>query len=303
MVKQTAEIGVLKNKVEDLTARSMKQNVVISGLKEDSEKELEESVSQFFRDKLSVQPNIDVAHRLGDKRDGAVNPRPVVVKCSSMRDKHAIMVNTKKLKDVKNDLGKPYFVSDQLPEGISERKRRYFTLMKENAQKPQLEQATMRIRGNQLFVNNELYRPSISPPKVPELFDVSKEEAAKMEKLKLVTGDIQSERGSTFYGVAVRVQSIHDVRRAYKKVALMDPGATHIMAAYVMKTNSGKIISDHADDDEHGGGIRVLNAVNNSNLQGLACFVVRHYGGVHIGFRRFVHISAAAESAIQKLNR
>ena len=303
VIKQNAEIGVLKSKVEDLTGRSMKQNIVISGLKENTEDSLEQHVSKFLNDKLSVQPQIDVIHRLGEKREGATNPRPIVVRCASMKDKQRIMQNVKYLKDVKNDLGKPYFISDQLPEGASERRRRYGAMMKDNAQRPQLEQAKMKIHGGQLFVNNELYRSSISPPKAQDLFDISKEEESKMDKLKLVTGDIQSERGSTFYGVAVRVQSIHDVRRAYKKVSLMDPGATHTMAAYIMKTNSGKMVSDYADDDEHGGGLRVLDALKGSNVQGTACFVIRHYGGVHIGFRRFVHIKAAADSAIKKLVR
>ena len=73
------------------------------------------------------------------------------------------------------------------------------------------------------------------------MFDISEEEAIKMDKIKLITGDIQSERGSTFHGVAARANSIHDVRRAYKKVALLDPGATHVMAAYVIKNKTIRV--------------------------------------------------------------
>ena len=303
--KQNKQIEVLSNKLDDLVTRSMKENIIISGLDEtesgdEGDDSLEEKVRKFFDEKMSIAPRFDITHRIGEKREDK-GPRPVVVRCSGLKEKSKIFQNVNKLKDQKNSRGKPYFVSDQYPDGINERRRKYNSMMNENKSLPTTEQLSMRIRRNQLFINNEVYRPSVVPPSVDDLFDVPQSEQDKMEKLPLTFGDIQSEKGSTFYGAAVRIHSIADVRRAYKKVVLGDPSATHVMAAFKYKSPQGKILVDYIDDGEHGGSRCLMNSITLGGHMGVACFVVRHYGGTHLGPRRFNHITAAAKSALFKL--
>ena len=91
---------------------------------------------------------------------------------------------------------------------------------------------------------------------------------------------------------------MQDVRRAYKQVRRQDPVATHIMAAFKMGGNGQ---SDFCDDGEHGGGFSIRKTIDEENKSGIAVFVVRHYGGVHLGTRRFEHIVNSAKSAINNL--
>ena len=300
--KQSKQIDVLSNKLEDMVTRSMKENIIISGIEEGEENEetLEETVQKFFSEKMLITPRFDIAHRIGEKREER-GPRPVVVKCASLKEKSRVFQNVSKLKGKKNSHGAIYFVSDQYPDGVNEKRRKFSSMIKENKSLPTTDQVDMRIRRNQLFINNEVYRPTVVPPSVDELFDVPKSEQDKMEKLPLTFGDIQSEKGSTFYGAAAKVHSIADVRRAYKKVMLGDPSATHVMAAFKYKNPQGKILVDYIDDGEHGGSRVVMNSITVGGHTGVACFVVRHYGGTHLGPRRFNHIKAAANSALYKL--
>ena len=300
--KQSAQIDVLSNKVEDLVVRSMKDNIIISGLKEEDAEnsDLEKNVFDFFENNMTINPKFDTMHRIGEKREGK-GPRPVVAKCASIREKSKIFQNVRKLKDKKNEAGKPYFISDQYPDGVNERRRKFNSMIKENKDRPTTEQLAMKIQRNQLFINNEMYKPVVVPPSVDDLFDIQKSEEEKMNKLSLVYGDIQSERGSTFYGAAVKVQSVADIRRAYKKVVMLDPSATHVMAAFKYKSPQGRIMCDYVDDGEHGGSWHVMQNILDGNYIGVACFVVRHYGGTHLGVRRFNHINTAASSALYKL--
>ena len=139
-------------KVVDLAARSMANNVVISGIcGETKVPEAEGEVKQrenckkkvlnFFRDIMKMDTEEDevlVAHRIG--KPGGAKPRLMVVRCSqNLRDR--IFKFTSNLKDVQNSSGDPYFVNVQLPEPRAtekkEREERMKAIKKSNAQIPE----------------------------------------------------------------------------------------------------------------------------------------------------------------------
>ena len=297
MVRQNEKIEVLEEKLEQLTARSMNKNLIFSGI-EETEDSTRVQLDNFISEKLSMSvPDFQSVHRMGEPNVKTI--RPIVAECFSLRDRNKILENAKNLKDVKNSKDKPYFISVQLPEGMNERKKNAFFKIRENAKKSTDNQVQMKYSGGRLFINGQLDRPTIVPPTPEDIFLMDSGEKQKMEKIKLVMGKSQSEKGSTFYGVAAKVQSVQDVRRAYKYVRFNDPSATHIIAAYKLGGQDGT--SDHCDDGEHGGGIRIKNVIDDDKRCGVCVFVVRHYGGQHLGYRRFEHISASAKSALSML--
>ena len=110
----------LDDKVVNITARNMKNNVIISGLVETgSQENCKELVTKFISDHYGIEPkehDILVAHRLGKKL--SINPGPMVINCLyHLREK--LLSNSSCLKDVKNQLGDYYRVSRQLPEPLS----------------------------------------------------------------------------------------------------------------------------------------------------------------------------------------
>ena len=300
--RQSVQIESLMQKVDSQTARSMRKNVIISGLDEDETEDPKATVAKFFQDKMSITPNISVAHRLGENYPGRKFPRPMVTRCTSVDDKRVIFENVGSLKGQKNSKGGVFFISDQLPESMAEERKKISERIKQNKAKPSEEQLNMKVKGNKLYVNNVLQRPPVCRPEIDECINIDKEELAKMDKLKLVTGDLRKEGGSIFYSCAVKVSSMQDVRRAYKKAIMQDPRATHVILAYRFDHN-GKTYSDYYDDGEHGGGFMVMKLITESQLNGMAVMTVRHYGGQHLGYKRFKHIQEAAKSALYNLHK
>ena len=99
---QDTTLKECKNKIVDLTARSMSNNVTISGLTGDNaeEKECEKKVLNFLRNEVSMEvedSEIIVAHRIGGPPKGE-KPRLMVVRCKpSLRNR--IFKYTRNLKD------------------------------------------------------------------------------------------------------------------------------------------------------------------------------------------------------------
>ena len=300
--RQAVQIESLSQKVDKQTARSMRKNIVISGLveSEDDTEDAKSIVQKFFKDEMQIEPEINTAHRIGDKLPGKKTPRPMVTRLVSMEEKRKIFQNVKNLKGRKNSRGKAFFISDQLPESLAEERKKNSERIKQNKAKSTEEQLDLKVRGGKLYVNNQLVRPPVSRPSIDECLNVESDEMKKMEKLKLVAGDIKKEDRSVFYSYAVKVSSMQDIRRAYKKTIIQDPRATHVMLAYRFEQN-GKSYSDYYDDGEYGGGFHMMKLITDCALNGLAVMTVRHYGGQHLGYKRFKLINDAAQSALYKL--
>ena len=99
--KETAGTPV-KDRLDDLEDRSMRNNLKIDGLVEEEAENWEQSVHkvlQLVKDKLDIKEKIEVerAHRVGKKSEG--RPRPIVVKFLRYQDREKILRNSKKLKN------------------------------------------------------------------------------------------------------------------------------------------------------------------------------------------------------------
>ena len=121
---QDRDITELKNKTVNLLARSMSNNILITGILGDSENEdCKVKVLQLLWEhvKLDIEDeDVVVAHRLGKKLKDKT--RMMVVRCSH-KLREIMFQNTANLKNVKNADGNPYYISPQLPEPLNTEKR------------------------------------------------------------------------------------------------------------------------------------------------------------------------------------
>lgn len=73
------------------------------------------------------------------------------------------------------------------------------------------------------------------------------------------------------------------------------------MLGYALKENQ-LLRSGFCDDKEYGAGTRLRKLIYEEKSKDTAVFVVRKYGGLHLGFNRFQTIENLAKMAIQMLN-
>ncbi len=307
LTKKEKEITSMKSDITDLRARTMRDNIVITGLAEEEKEDLPAKVNDLLS-KIEVNTeegnsgpmSFDRIHRFGGNSKG---PRPIVAKIHDFRDKITIITNAPKLKDLTAKAKppiSPIFINDQYPEEIAERRKQAFSKIKANKMKPDHMQANMRLIQDKLYINGELDRPAVTRPTPAAILTYDSNEEEKLKKMKVITGERQSEKGNSFTGLAVNVTSLADVRRAYKKVLRL-PGnasAASVMLAYQLEDGT----FGHYDDYEHGGGYRIMSGLRFSNIRNMAVFVVRHHppNNYKLGGGRFVHISEAARSAVEK---
>ena len=143
-------------------------------------------------------------------------------------------------------------------------------------------------------------------------------------------GDAIVDRRSEFVGHAARVTSEAEVR-AMMTVLLADKRigkASHNMLAYRFRrravptprsiggslvpmpdvtdadadadadADTGILVSDNDEDGESGAGVRMSSLLELAGVEDACVLVTRWYGGVHLGPKRFAHISNTARSAL-----
>lgn len=294
--KQSNQIAVLQNRQVDMTARSMAQNIVISGIKGDApDGDAKTDLLCFLDDELEVEPSeneaIQVVHRLGQFVRGS--HRPIVFRCPDSLRKR-IFENTYKL------AGKSFSVNRQLPEALSENKREIRQLIKsQNKLEEHLSEenkSRIQVINNKLYINGQLKRKRLLPPKPEDLFP-GVDELEKMNSIKFCEATKNPIKGSEFKAMACVVNKMNDVHLAYKKVYRDYPSADHVAAAYYTEGEGG-----YQDDSEFGSGYRLLNVIKDHKLGDVAVFLIRFYGGEHLGPQRFSVMKELASEALGKLS-
>lgn len=142
-----------KDELTDLKSRSMRENLVFYGLKEENEENCEILVKELIQTELGIDPSsmeIDRAHRLGST--SARKPRPIVVKFHRYLDREMIRIKTieeetrSKLKDKRLGVG------IQTPPELREARKALYPASKQEQDRGN----RTRIVGNKLYVNNVL---------------------------------------------------------------------------------------------------------------------------------------------------
>ena len=271
---------------------------------EASKEESKTVALNFLRIKMNMtldDEEVEVAHRLGSKV--STKPRPMVIRCKpSLRDR--IFNYTKNLKDLKNDQDDYFSVKPQLPEPLQterkEREERIKEVKKANAQIPD-EEAEKRIKievkNKTLYLNGVAQKVHIKPPTVQDVFEMSSKEQQKAEEINFAISTAEEERESVFRAAAVRVKNSTEIRIAYKKVKHLFPESDNVILAYVLKDHTG-----WSDDYEHGAGKKTLQLLLNRGQTYTAVFILRKFGGIHLGPRRFLYMQKVAKEALDKLS-
>lgn len=303
--KYSQKIKMMEKKILDLTKRGMEQNIIIHGIDEfsDPQKEIPyKSVLQFFMEKMEIQideSDIWKAYHLGVPRKDRT--RPMFVKLSYYAKDH-VMENVGSLKGKKNQHSQTLFVSEQIPEGIVESRKQTFntikSLRKQEEQKPISQRRQVQAMGEKIIVGGEVYKPDVTTPEPFELFP-SIEEQREITKInhKLKETLPNFTKNSSFIGLALEVTSGDQIKLAYKAVMQRFPYMDHVMLGYQLKLEDGSRKFGGCDDGEHGGGACIYNHLYKLKQQNIAVFVVRRYGGIHMGLDRFKQIEQTAFAA------
>ena len=150
----------MKETILDLRCRSMKNNLIFTGLVETRREDTEAKLREFLRCELGIDYHIEIGnvHRFGSHQKRESQPvrknRPIVARFIYNRDLQYVLESAKYLK------GRPFGINQQFPAEIENRRRELYPIMKEAKNKGE----TAKMVRDKLFINNKEYIPEKRPP-------------------------------------------------------------------------------------------------------------------------------------------
>lgn len=298
IARQDIQIQALSNKWDAAFAKENKNNIIISGMAETQGENCFHEVANFLKAKLKVDTPVQLiqAYRMGQGKT-----RPMVAKLKDTADKAKIFSKVSNLKQINKGRQKPYFVTDQLPEAMAEKKRYNHYLKMQNLKLPDAQQLPVAYDRGVLSFDAKPYQPPIKPLSPAQKCKITPERKRMLRDLEFIQGALHEESDSLFVGYASSVDSAKQVQDFYDALCVRVPDATHIACAFRLPGTDITTCQGSIDDGEHGAGRTLLNMLAKSKVHNKAVFITRHYGGRHIGAMRFQLIEKAAQEALDIL--
>ena len=150
----------LKAAITDLQCRSMKYNLIFSGLVENNNENTEGVVRDFIYNELQIEREMQFCnvHRFGRRRNS--NPRPIVARFLYNSDLVMVRDRAYRLK------GKPYSIHEQFPSSVEDRRKKLYPVAKRARQAGR----KTRMVRDKLFIDGKLYEESDPPQTDPRSY-------------------------------------------------------------------------------------------------------------------------------------
>ena len=283
----------------------MRENLVFHNIEESRGEDCEKVLLDFLKENMNIavcdiyskenvtgEIRIDIAHRLG-KKNSRQTSRPIVVKFLTRKGKEMVLRHGKNLKGLR------YFVSEQMPSTMRERRSAQNDRFKELRQNnPDRNSNKIHFVKDQLLHNGKVVPSSFEHNVLPDIpvIPLDYDELCHSEPISL--------NGSTFQGHAINVQTVEDAVSArnalFQNTAIA--AAEHIVYAYRIDTHDGIFEMGNSDDGECRGSEILVRLLECEERDNIFLAVSRVRCGGNIGKRRFELIKQAGEEAMHLLD-
>ena len=294
VIKHDRCLETVGEKINQIELRSMRSNLLISGIEETKAENCKEKANNFFKQQMKINDGvkIKVAFRIGDKsRDN----RPMVVILPNASVKALVYKHAKNLKDTE------FYINDQLPEKQTEEQRLQKTKLKINKNLIDAQQQDLEWKRGRLHVDGRPYEPKVKQTTCAEVLEMNEIQIRQALAYKVYESEKAIKNKSEFIGFAARAYSVKDVLTVYKQMRYRFKDATHIMCAYRIMDPDVIHMQDCVDDGELGAGRRLLLQLIEGDHTNVMVFVVRHHKGPKIGPIRFSMITDVAKNALNAI--
>lgn len=151
--KLEQENEALHEKFIDMQCRSMKYNLIFTGLDEQNNENLDDKLRRFLYYEMGIEQQIEFGnmHRFGKRNNH--RPRPIIARFLYYADLDMVKKAGYKLQ------GTQFGVNEQFPLEIEQKRRRLYPIMKEEKKK----KSKVVLIRDKLYVNDELVNPDDYP--------------------------------------------------------------------------------------------------------------------------------------------
>ena len=286
-------IGDMTKKIENLEISTTKRYLTLSGLfVERNKKKMIAEIEAFISYELGIDVQVEDAYTMG-----TTEPPQIIFALQTLQEKHWILQNTKKLKNVKNQLEQPYYINDYYPTATNEKKRQERELIYRNNLREENNRAEITFQQGRTFIDGIEYLKSIHEPQPDEILDLSPDQYDNVLKFPLSKKAVLMEKSSEFHSYTTAVNSIEEIQKGYLKTRLLHTKARHVICAYHI--DNGEIEEmDGCDDQEPGAARNVLQMMRQQGIKARAFYIARYCGKEKLGSKRFECYVEAAKMAL-----
>ena len=185
---------------------------------------------------------------------------------------------------------------------MAEHKARQRQIFARNNANPAVKQ-NMEFKRGQLFVKNKPYQKKVKVPEYKQLLTMDSGDMRSISQISLADGGSSIEKGSRFVGYACKANDLKTIRKAYIHIKRLHPDASHVSMAYRLAGTDKAYDEDYVDDREHSARRKLLNQLIKDEQVDIVFFVVRFYGGIHIGAACFDIHQRLIKQAIAALEK
>ena len=290
LIRTEKKLKDAKEKILDLTVRSMRDNLVIKNVQESRGENLELKLKDILARKLKIsEPEVkemvvERIHRIGKPSRGST-PRKIVVKLSS-KSKSKVMSNLKHLS--KDDDIK---INEQFPPEIHARRNKLwpqFTEAKRTGKEA-------KFNSDKLIIDNK----TVNPPQ-DEVRDINLDIIGRSMELKPKHTPLVSVDRSHYQGHIVPVTCADDILPAIHALYQNHQvaGSTTLSYAYRIG-NENRCESNFDDDEQWGAGRAIMQALDRTGNFNHLVAVSRWSSGGFQGQPKAGQIREVAEQAVK----
>ncbi|KAJ8299977.1 hypothetical protein KUTeg_021496 [Tegillarca granosa] len=289
------KIDIQQTQLTDLQTRSMKDNIVVTGLVETDMENLREKLIAIFRNELQIDKTIQIinAHISGPPPK-CVNgyPRVVIARLQEC-DRALVLSKARALKSNNSKIR----INPQFPESVREKRKRLFEVQSQlNKQN-----IDTKVYGDKLVYKKSgtVFREKVALPKANDVFHTA---LYIKNRHKFASGDTYTENGNFIIGRAMSACSIQDVRNGLSELLSIPEvtSSTHNIVAYRFTDEKGVIHDGIEDDGEYGGDRNILSCFKEEGFNNVLVVVSRTFGQ-KLGAKRFTFFKTQRDQLSEKL--
>ena len=274
MHKMQQVIAELQEKNEILEVNNAKRMVVLSGFETHQKKKYARlQLDAFMQDALQIDITIEDFYYVG-----SASPRDIVLILMLMTDKHKIMQNKNKLKNVSNPQGKGYFFRDFRTVKQTEVDRRCKMMQDDMGYEDPVDQDDVFVEKGKIMVGDAEFVKQVKSLDPTLLLKKTISEINAILSTPVLKGTQLEVNSNFFYGYTICTNSVQQIQSAYDQIRLNHADARHIVCAW--STAGTKVVNcnDYCDDGDEGACAAILRAMKESKIQSRAVFIVRKCG-------------------------
>ncbi len=301
LVRQHKDMEILKSTVLDLQVRSMQDNLLFHNVPEEKDENCADKLKKILNNKGYTKNCVfERIHRIGPYNARNQKPRPVVAKMQSHKHVSDLLDFSRSLpKGTAND----FRISSQYPAEVRERRR----VLGEIAESERSKRPNVRTKivTDTLYVDGKKYLPKLTRPAPRDLLYMSEDDKELAGSVNFTKTAVVKEADSSFVAFAAPAKSIGDVRDMYRAVLSRQgiASASHCISGYRLYNPVGAKTTDgFHDDGDHGLGRVVRDTLHRLNARDVVVFVVRNFGGTHIGQKRFKIVEDLVKNVMSSYN-